>query len=637
MGVPGLFSYLRKYNKKGDYYSTIKSTLPNPEEDIHLYLDFNGAIYQVIRPEIKTNETFIIHILDYLDNLVNIFTYDKISGEAYDTDIILLDDDNDNNTDTEDLANKTDNKDNTDNKHKTQVVKLFLAIDGVPPRAKMEQQRQRRFHSVCRKKKTASIDEMYGNNFDKSSTNWFIDTNMITPGTEFMEELRTALTNHFSTNELYRDIEVVFSDWSQPGEGEHKIINHLTKYPTPEEAKTVIYGLDGDLIMLSMTTHIKNLYLLREAYEYGNYAFEHEGYPYLYMDIDCFKIALIKECCNKLMKSPLDTMSESDMNRFIDDYIVLTMLLGNDFMPKVPWTSIKLDGHAVLLGAYFQVHNGMDTTESENDKWLYNRTTQDMNLSMLRKIYSILSKRENNLVIKFLDKRKTDKIFMPKDATERERQQILVDFLPLTQQSWLDAEQAIDPTSPRWRSRYYSLCHRINTYGNSEEVKKICESYIKTLLWNARYYLNGCCSWTWYYPYDYPPTMADVFYYLDELKSLNVIKFNLDEPTNTQALLMMVLPKNSSSFMPKNVFNYISNNPELDALYYPTKYAINIPLHTRYYECSPIIPKVDIHKTEAIVNKCVLTTDEAKRNIIGKWKYFKSGDLVCHEYDITKI
>ena len=59
MGVPGLFSYLRKYNKKGDAFSTIKSQLPNPEEEVHLYLDFNGAIYQVIRPELKTEDVYV--------------------------------------------------------------------------------------------------------------------------------------------------------------------------------------------------------------------------------------------------------------------------------------------------------------------------------------------------------------------------------------------------------------------------------------------------------------------------------------------------------------------------------------------------------------------------------------------------
>ncbi len=73
MGVPGLFSHLRKYNKKNDVQSTIKSHLPNASEAINLYLDFNGAIYQALKSEIKTEETFILHIIEYLHNLVNLF------------------------------------------------------------------------------------------------------------------------------------------------------------------------------------------------------------------------------------------------------------------------------------------------------------------------------------------------------------------------------------------------------------------------------------------------------------------------------------------------------------------------------------------------------------------------------------
>lgn len=626
MGVPGLFSYLRKYNKKNDDFSTIKSTLPNPEEPVHLYLDFNGAIYQVIKPEIRTNETLILYILEYLDNLINIFTYEKMSGEAYELDECFLLD--------EEIENK---QVNTDKQDKSLVTKLFLAIDGVPPRAKMEQQRQRRFHSICRKNKTAKIDELYGNDFDKSSTNWHIDTNMITPGTEFMEQLRNAITNHFSTNELYNDIEVVFSDWSQPGEGEHKIIHHLSKYPTPDNIKTLIYGLDGDLIMLSLSTQIANLFLLREAYEYGQYAFEHEGYPYLYMDIDCFKIALIKECCGKLMKQPMELMTEQEIARFIDDYIILSMILGNDFMPKIPWISIKQDGHAIILGAYYQVQNGIDFSNNEESRWLFNRETGEMNLSVLRGIFSILSNKETTIMKTFIDKRAVSKIFIPKDSTEREKQQILIDFLPLTQKSWLDAEQEIRPLLPKWRSRYYSLCHRINTQNNHQEVIKICDDYIKTLIWNAKYYLSGCPSWTWYYPHAYSPTLSDVFHYLNNYKTLGHIKFDIGKPTTPQTLLMMVLPKNSSSLMPKSVFKMISEDEFLDKIYFPQNYAINIPLHTRYYECTPRIPEVDIIKTEDIVKNCKLTKEEEKRNIIGCWKYYKSGELICNSVDYEKI
>ena len=597
MGVPGLFSYLRKYNKRGDRYSTIKSSLPDPYEPIHLYLDFNGAIYQVLNPDIKTNETFILYILEYLDNLLKIFSLKHLT--------------------TNNPYLSLDDSSIPPEKDKILVEKLFIAIDGVPPRAKMEQQRQRRFHSVCRKNKMLKIDNEYGTQFDKSSTNEWIDTNMITPGTTFMQELKTAILNHIESDKdgIYKHMEVIFNDWTRPGEGEHKIKNYLMKYPTPQGTKTVIYGLDGDLIMLSMSTRLPNLYLLREAYEYGKYAFEHQGYPYLFMDIDCFKLSIMKELIPTNSIQSLDDMSTKDMNRFIDDYIVLTMMLGNDFLPKIYWMTIKMDGHDILLKAYFQVQNAIDFSIDKDAKWLYNRSMSQMNVSFLRNLLSILSQKENNLMIAYLKKRAEDRIFFPKNITERERRQILVEFLPLTKKEWLQKEQELQPKHPKWRSRYYSLCHRINTYQNSLEIFKIAHDYLKTLLWNARYYMSDSPpSWSWYYPHSYSPTLKDLFNVLDSFKTLNHIKFTKGKPTDPQTLLCVVLPKHSSQFMARNVRQMILSNPALEKIYFPKNYAINIPFHVRYYECSPIIPKIDIELTEKRVHRCKLSTEENNRN-----------------------
>ena len=55
--------------------------MPNPNEEVHLYLDFNGAIYQVIRPELKTEESFIIHVLQYVDNIITIFNVNEYHSE----------------------------------------------------------------------------------------------------------------------------------------------------------------------------------------------------------------------------------------------------------------------------------------------------------------------------------------------------------------------------------------------------------------------------------------------------------------------------------------------------------------------------------------------------------------------------
>lgn len=613
MGVPGLFSHLRRYNRRNNPTSTIKSTLPRfDKEPIHLYLDFNGAIYQVIRPELQTNEALIIHVLDYLDSLVAIFKYKQPITQFILNEFSGM----------EEEVTVTDDAGNIlyeDGPGIQMIERLYIAIDGTPPRAKMEQQRCRRFHSICRNSRMATIDKEYGDALDHSDTNYSIDKNMITPGTEFMHELRTAINHHIKTSPLMHEIrEIIFSDWSNPGEGEHKIMDYIRDHPPHEPImdddgdllmpKTVVYGLDGDLIMLAMASQVRNVYLVREAYEYKQYSFEHRGYPYLFMDVDCLKSALLAESFNKI-STPL--ANDDDKARFIDDYILTSMLLGNDFMPKIPWLNLRNNGPQIIHSAYLEVFN----SQSYGDyRFLYNRDTGQINMEMFAAIMAILMRRENHLIIKCMDARLAWKPQINTDMTERERQVYMMEHLPMQH---LDIESNINPRQPGWRGRFYNICHGFNS--NPHNINSVCSAYLKTLIWNMHYYtVNDCPSWSWYYPYDYCPTIADFYYHIQNMTHGHKhVKFQSDQPISPQVLLLMVLPEKSSGLMAKSVQQLILNNPGLSRVYFPRKYALNMALHTKYYECTPKgVGKIDMDRASSLVKKCTLTPSELERNTI---------------------
>ena len=116
---------------------------------------------------------------------------------------------------------------------KNELKLLYIALDGVPPRAKIEQQRTRRYHSVQEKKKIQELYNKYGSNSDENPDSKF-DTNMFTPGTIFMYKLCQAIGNHLNTNTLYINSEtnkpnfnILFTGSDMPGEGEHKIMNYI--------------------------------------------------------------------------------------------------------------------------------------------------------------------------------------------------------------------------------------------------------------------------------------------------------------------------------------------------------------------------------------------------------------------------
>ena len=165
--------------------------------------------------------------------------------------------------------------------------KILIAFDGLVPYAKIVQQRYRRM----KKSEPAA--------FDKTQ---------ISPGTKFMDDLEEALRMVFPECEL--------SGTRERGEGEHKIFTWLRAMPENERKDIVIYGLDADLVLISVAqSSLGNIRLLRER--------ELEGFSTF--SIEALKLAL-----------PIDPYEWVQM---------CVMCFGNDFMPTIAMFSLREDGY----------------------------------------------------------------------------------------------------------------------------------------------------------------------------------------------------------------------------------------------------------------------------------------------------
>lgn len=89
---------------------------------------------------------------------------------------------------------------------------FFMAIDGIAPRAKINQQRCRRFRNAQEIQVQEENARAKGINLPKEKR---FDSNCITPGTLFMskldEQLKYFIQYQISTNKFWQKCKVIFS------------------------------------------------------------------------------------------------------------------------------------------------------------------------------------------------------------------------------------------------------------------------------------------------------------------------------------------------------------------------------------------------------------------------------------------
>ncbi len=205
----------------------------------------------------------------------------------------------------------------------------------------MNQQRARRFRSA---KEATDLKKKLSAQ-GKNVLDLF-DSNAISPGTEFMMELCQQL--HFfvkhkiSTDPLYKDLEVILTDGTVPGEGEHKMLDYIRQLRLKENydpnTRHCFYGADADLIMLSLLTHEPHFTIIREEHVVRKQ--KNGGVQRLELsktsNFQLIYVSLLREYM-MLEYKPLAAKMKMkfDIERIIDDFVFFCFFIGNDFLPTL--------------------------------------------------------------------------------------------------------------------------------------------------------------------------------------------------------------------------------------------------------------------------------------------------------------
>lgn len=240
---------------------------------------------------------------------------------------------------------------------------FFMAVDGVAPRAKMNQQRGRRFRTA---KEASDREEAALGKGDILPDEQRFDSNCITPGTTFMVKLNNALKDFIkhklSTDQEWQKVKVILSGHETPGEGEHKVmdfIRHQRSQPDyNQETRHCLYGLDTDLIMLGLSLHEPNFTLLREEIKLNSR--KNEATKGKSQRIDPSKITFNILHLSMLRDNirmdflPLEPKLSFvfDLESIIDDWILICFLIGNDFIPHIPHFHIHKNALPKLIEVY---------------------------------------------------------------------------------------------------------------------------------------------------------------------------------------------------------------------------------------------------------------------------------------------
>jgi 5'-3' exonuclease len=529
MGIPSYFSYIIKN------HSNIIKKFNHTIQVNNLYLDCNSIIYDAVH-----NIDFTKLVESDIDTIIRAVCA-KIDEYVY-----------------------TLKPDNT----------IYIAFDGVAPVAKLEQQRSRRYKSLYQNNISRSLFK------DVKADPW--NTTAITPGTYFMKKLNDKIKSVYNSPKKYNVSTIVVSCSDECGEGEHKLFKYIRDFPDfHRDLNTVIYGLDADLIMLSIN-HLpisNNIYLYRETPHFiKSINSELEPNESYLMDIpELAKIITLD------MNNGNDLTTEQQKNR-IYDYIFLCFFLGNDFMPHFPSVNIRTGGVDKMLNAYKATIGGTNENLTDGKKIFWKN---------VRKLVQKLAESEEEFIrseAKLRDRR--EKNHMP-DITPEDKFKKF-DAIPAYERS---LEKYINPFRSNWQSRYYKILFNIDI--DDTRRKQICTNYLEGLEWTMKYYTSGCADWRWCYNYNYPPLFCDLIQYVPYFDT-EFVEIVAPKPVTDLVQLCYVLPEHSLQFLPdklyQNLMKYHSNWYRSDCTF--------VWAYCKYFWESHVnLPYININELEIFVEE----------------------------------
>jgi 5'-3' exonuclease len=435
---------------------------------------------------------------------------------------------------------------------------VFLSVDGVVPVAKIKQQRLRRFKSSW------LVKEEIARGIRQGGESW--DTNAITPGTLFMEKLGKSLQELCTRRGKGWKV----SGADEPGEGEQKIMQVLrTRQPNSYDGSVLIYGLDADLILLTMLNGVAKgypaCYLMREDKEFGHKDLGNE-FSFLHMN----------KLPELLWKDYLSLTEEQKRMR-IQCYVCGMSLLGNDFLPHSLSVHVRDDGHEVLS-------RDLLALEKEGVFLLVKDSAgiQTVNHDCLKQLLTKWALREEDAILHTIRKKRS----MRNSVVQVDAEQVL-QAMPLEWDVEQEVVKYVKHEDGKFRIEFLPTWKRVycEKWLKGHPLDDLVSHYLYGVQWIYDYYTGQRpIPMTWMFPASLPPLWSDIVGRM--AMSLPVVSTLEIEGLQPQQQLTMVLPLSSWYLIRQARFRKL---PMDYPQYFPKAFGFFSVGRRHLWECEPNI------------------------------------------------
>ncbi|GFR69701.1 5'-3' exoribonuclease 1, partial [Elysia marginata] len=580
MGVPKFYRWI---SERYPCLSEVVKEFQLPEFD-NLYLDMNGIIHVCSHPNdddphFRISEEIIFkNICHYIDFLYRMIKPRKV---------------------------------------------FFMAVDGVAPRAKMNQQRGRRFRSAREAEQNEQKAQERG---EILPTEKRFDSNCITPGTPFMVRLQNHLKyfviDKMTNDPLWQGRRIFLSGHETPGEGEHKVMDFI-RYSKSQpdydpDTRHCLYGLDADLIMLGLLSHEPRFSLLREEVRFGGHKDKNNKRP-MTPEETTFHLLHLSLLRDYLAYEFADLKGKTsftwDLEKLIDDWILMGFLVGNDFIPHLPHLHIQHDALPLLWRTYKKVMPTKLGGKAINESAGASRDAAQSRhpKPKLKELKPFKMKQNGNAFAALEDDTPLDPLddIDDKDSDDDEDEDDEED--DDDDESSEDDDEDCNTFEDEFRlhKKDYYMSKMAYTSVTPDVIKEQARGYVTAIQWILLYYFEGCPSWSWFYAHHYAPYISDIKGFSD-LK----ITFDLSTPFLPFQQLMAVLPAASKELLPPALQPLMTeeSSPVLD--FYPVRFDTDLNGKQQDWEAVVLIPFIEEDRLLAAMSsrEHLLSKEERLRN-----------------------